>query len=200
MSCLSLCRRFPPPGRPPMRCAGSVSRHKVGCPWMHGRHFPQLKMAGSTTWSPGFTLTTPRPTFSTTPAPSCPATTGYWVGTSPFISKRSLWHIPVATSLTITSWSCGSSRVTSSTCNGLLGPYSMAAFIFMAESPHLPAVVPATAEMTLAWRSFLGDVLLLLPGRHYDRRKQRVVSRQVAPMQTVRDRATMGNQNDGPTW
>src|SRR6185369_4808519 len=43
-----------------------------------------------TTWSPFFSVVTPAPTSSTTPAPSCPSTIGNGVGMSPFTTWRSL--------------------------------------------------------------------------------------------------------------
>ena len=39
----------------------------------HSRHSGVYK---GITWSPGFTLVTPEPTSTTTPAPSCPRTEG----------------------------------------------------------------------------------------------------------------------------
>jgi hypothetical protein len=45
-------------------------------PLEHGRQTPQAGMKPSTTWSPSLSPTTPGPTFVTTPAPSCPPSTG----------------------------------------------------------------------------------------------------------------------------
>ena len=51
-------------------------RHIVGRPRSHSAQAPQLASVDSATWSPGATWVTPAPTASTTPAPSCPSTTG----------------------------------------------------------------------------------------------------------------------------
>src|SRR6266576_2546162 len=63
----------------------NVSRQCVGCPRSQASHCPQLPRVVSTTWSPTFTLVTAEPTSSTTPAPSCPSTTGVGNGIVPSI-------------------------------------------------------------------------------------------------------------------
>src|SRR5579884_3756890 len=71
-------------------CAPNVDRHIVGRPAVHASHAPQLAIVVSTTWSPSATLVTPAPTASTTPAPSCPSTTGVGNGMVPLMTDRSL--------------------------------------------------------------------------------------------------------------
>lgn len=69
-------------------------RHIVGLPRSHWAHAPQLASVDSETWSPGATCVTPAPIVSTTPAPSCPSTTGSGNGMVPSTTERSLWHRP----------------------------------------------------------------------------------------------------------
>src|ERR1700691_3433905 len=74
---------------------------------MHCRQAAQdIKL--KTTWSPGRTLTTLGPTFSTMPAPSCPSTIGCGTGYIWSRTIMSVWHMPVATIRTSTSSSRGS--------------------------------------------------------------------------------------------
>ena len=74
-----------------------------GVPTMQYEHLPQLGIHERTTGSPFFTRVTSGPISSTTPAPSCPRTTGSGMGSVPFVTERSLWQTPLATSRTITS-------------------------------------------------------------------------------------------------
>jgi hypothetical protein len=97
------------PGRP-MAC-----RHIVGRPRSHSAHVPQLASVDRATWSPAATCVTPAPTSSTTPAPSCPSTTGAGKGIVPSITDRSLWHSPAADTATSTSPGPGSRTSRSST-------------------------------------------------------------------------------------
>ena len=71
-----------------------VSRQWVGWPRSHASHSPQLPSVVSTTWSPTCTLRTASPTSSTTPAPSCPSTTGVGNGMVPSSTDTSEWHRP----------------------------------------------------------------------------------------------------------
>ncbi len=64
---------------------------------------------------PGATWVTPAPTASTTPAPSCPSTTGTGNGMVPSTTDRSLWHNPAAEMATSTSPGPGSRTSRSST-------------------------------------------------------------------------------------
>ena len=58
--------------------------HRFCRPVEQYRQEPHAGMNEQTTWSPTATLVTPAPTASTTPAPSCPPTTGIRIGASPF--------------------------------------------------------------------------------------------------------------------
>jgi len=100
-------------------------------PLRHQRHLPQAGMEQSTTWSPGWTSLTPGPTFSTMPAPSCPTTMGKRTGASPLAKCQSERHSPVATSLSSTSPSFGSSTSISSLENERVGLYKTAARDFI---------------------------------------------------------------------
>ncbi len=72
------------------------------------------------TWSPFFTLVTPEPTSTTTPAPSCPRIAGKAPsGSAPDSVNSSVWQMPVALISTITSPAFGPSRLTSVTSSGL---------------------------------------------------------------------------------
>src|SRR6266545_3018130 len=87
------------------------------------------------TWSPGFTLVTPAPTSSTTPAPSWPKMTGNSPsGSAPERVNSSVWQTPVALISTSTSPVRGPSSSTSSTTSGLPASYATAARVFMAGS------------------------------------------------------------------
>lgn len=90
-------------------------RHMVGRPRSHSAHAPQLASVESATWSPGPTWVTPTPTASTTPAPSCPSTTGTGKGIVPSTTDRSLWQSPAAEIATCTSPGPGSRISRSST-------------------------------------------------------------------------------------
>ena len=45
-------------------------------PVTQNSHWPQNALRHETTWSPGFTIVTSLPTARTTPAASCPGTSG----------------------------------------------------------------------------------------------------------------------------
>ena len=72
----------------------------------------------STTRSPCFRSVTSLPTSSTTPAPSCPRTTGSSVGWIPWATWRSEWQTPLAAIRTSTSPAFGGSSSSSSTTSG----------------------------------------------------------------------------------
>ena len=63
--------------------------HQVGCPSVQALQLPQLASVVMTTWSPAWTLSTPGPTDSTMPAPSCPRTEGGFQGIVPSMTERS---------------------------------------------------------------------------------------------------------------
>src|SRR5690606_2815873 len=87
------------------------------------------------TWSPGFTLVTPSPTSTTTPAPSWPRTAGKTPsGSSPDRVKASVWQTPVLVILTRTSPLRGGSTSISTICNGFPASKATAARDFMAWS------------------------------------------------------------------
>src|SRR5208282_2153039 len=65
------------------------------------------------------------------PAASCPRIAGAGHIYRPSTKCRSLWQTPLATTLTRTSRSCGSSISTFSIFSGWLGPLKIAAFILM---------------------------------------------------------------------
>ena len=93
----------------------NVERHIVGRPESQYWQAPQLPSVDRTTWSPSLTVVTDEPTASTTPAPSCPSTTGVGNGIVPLITDRSLWHSPAASIRTTTSPASGSLTDRSST-------------------------------------------------------------------------------------
>src|SRR3954452_10655717 len=97
-------------GRPP-----NVDRHIVGRPLSQYWQAPQLPSVDRTTWSPSLTVVTEGPTASTTPAPSCPSTTGVGNGMVPVMTDRSLWQSPAASMRTATSPGPGSRTERSST-------------------------------------------------------------------------------------
>jgi hypothetical protein len=74
------------------------------------------------TASPGLTLVTPEPIASTTPAPSCPSTTGTGYGIVPSSTLTSEWQRPAALIATRTSPWPGSFTRTSSIATGLPSP------------------------------------------------------------------------------
>ena len=79
-------------------------KHRLGQPFWHISHTPQLGIHDRMAWSPGFTRVTLGPTASTTPAPSWPSTagSGTWVH-SPFTTCQSEWQTPLADIFTSTS-------------------------------------------------------------------------------------------------
>src|SRR5579862_3099602 len=88
-----------------MRAAPS---HSGNLPERQYRQRPHGPYNASTTWSPGATSVTPRPTSSTTPAPSWPSTSGSTAtGDVPCSTCRSDPHTPVAATRTSTSPGCG---------------------------------------------------------------------------------------------
>ena len=94
------------------RCTGSARRRGSG------RTSPQWRTRLTTTRSPGRTPSTPGPTSSTTPAASCPSTTGTSPPHAPFRAAMSLWQTAHARTATRTSSCCGGSSATSSTESG----------------------------------------------------------------------------------
>ena len=80
------------------------------------------------TWSPAFTVVTPGPTDSTTPAASCPRMQGKRPsGSCPSRVYASVWHSAVATTLMRTSPSWGGETMTSVISRGCLAAQAMAA-------------------------------------------------------------------------
>src|SRR5213596_511388 len=93
----------------------------------HLRHWGENSV---TTWSPADTDSTPSPTRSTTPAPSCPSTVGaYPDGSAPEAVYMSVWHTPQATSRTSTSPARGPASSRSWTASGAPNSSSTAARI-----------------------------------------------------------------------
>ena len=68
----------------------SSRSHSTARPSRHGGQTPHGGAQQKTTWSSGLTLVTPGPTSRTMPAPSCPRTTGVFIGQSPRAGCRSL--------------------------------------------------------------------------------------------------------------
>src|SRR5690606_5760593 len=95
---------------------------------------PQLGRNDIDTWSPGFTLVTPGPTSSTTPAPSWPPMTGSPSGMSPVTACSSEWHMPATFIETSTSPCLGSSSSTSSIFQSSPTPQSTAARVVVGMS------------------------------------------------------------------
>src|SRR6516162_1107643 len=109
------CTRYVPSGAFPASTP-APSTHMLLRPDTHIWHFPQDGRNDSTTWSPTATSVTPGPISVTTPAPSCPPSTGaHGSGITPSSRCWSLWHTPEAASLTRTSRSFGGSIWISST-------------------------------------------------------------------------------------
>jgi len=109
-----LCSRF-------SAASANVPSHRCGDPAAQKKHRPHQRTNDTTTRSPGRTLITPGPVSVTTPAPSCPATTGGGAAHPahcPRTRFRSLWHTPTAASRTFTSPGPGGSRSISSTTSG----------------------------------------------------------------------------------
>src|SRR6476659_8133994 len=76
-------------------------------------------MKEETTWSPGLSEVTPSPTSMTSPAASCPSTSGGGSGIVPLVAERSEWHTPHAAIVTSASPRRGASTLISSTTTGL---------------------------------------------------------------------------------
>ena len=98
------------------RFARSGVWHRRGSPRRQGAHLPQGERHASTTRSPTCGLSTPSPTSSTTPAPSCPSRIGNGMPHPPLsFTNRSVWQTPVASRRTWTSPGPGPSSASSST-------------------------------------------------------------------------------------
>src|SRR5947209_1813854 len=98
------------------RDAGS---HSVGRPARHWAQMPQEGTNEKATWSPSCRPRTSFPTASTTPAPSCPSTTGQRPSPSnPSARFTSEWQTPAAATRTSTSSARGGSSSTFSTATG----------------------------------------------------------------------------------
>ncbi|HEY1324037.1 MAG TPA: transketolase [Streptosporangiaceae bacterium] len=95
------------------------------------RQTPQAGMNEQTTWSPAATRVTPSPAASTTPAPSCPPTSGSRPAASPVRRCSSEWHMPDASNLMRTSPRRGSSSSSCVSSHGLPGSRMIAAFVRM---------------------------------------------------------------------
>ena len=79
---------------------------------------------------------TPSPSLVTTPAPSCPSTTGVGTSQSPRTTCRSEWHTPAAAIRTSTSPACGASSSTCVISTAAPGARSTAAFTGTAATPR----------------------------------------------------------------
>ena len=119
--------------------------HRLLCPEAQLGQRPHAGMNPNTTWSPGATEKTPGPTSITTPAPSWPPMHGGSLvapARSPVTTCSSLWHIPLAASLTSTSPVFGGSSSISSTLHGVFLSHRIAAFVFTVEPPSRTSVPP----------------------------------------------------------
>ena len=100
--------------------------HRCTVPATQKWHLPQFSTQERTTWSPFFSVVTSFPTSSTTPAPSCPSTTGGGSGSFICCTERSEWHTPLAATLTTTSSARGGFSSSESTVRASLKLYSTA--------------------------------------------------------------------------
>ena len=119
-------------------------RHRCVYPRTHSSHRPHEGIHESATCVPGL-ISTPAPTASTTPAPSCPSTAGQRVADVPSIALRSLWQTPLACSRTSTSPARGAARSSSRTSIGAEVPGSTAAMILTPSRRQQPAASGAAA-------------------------------------------------------
>src|SRR5690606_8042228 len=121
----------PPSSIRPPKLSSLQASHTVGCPV---RQLPQRPQWANdiTTWSPGARASTPSPTRSTIPDPSCPSTIGYG-DTARSRPTASVWQTPVATTLTSTPPGPGPDNRTSSSENGAPWARVTAAWIFIVE-------------------------------------------------------------------
>src|SRR5690606_1688900 len=130
----------------------------AGDPSRHGRHRPQGRKL-TATWSPGATFSTALPTASTTPAPSCPRTTGSGIGYTWSRTTRSVWHSPAATTRTGTSSSRGGSSAVVVIANA---PFSLttAPVISLGAVTEAAIRIPTSAVLVQAprHRGFAGRV------------------------------------------
>ncbi len=87
-----------PDGRADAHSCSSLSRQNE-----HERHVPLIHLMPA--WSPTWMPLTSSPVATTTPAPSCPPTSGILVaiGQSPIMACRSVWHTPEYLTLISTS-------------------------------------------------------------------------------------------------
>src|SRR5690606_20287779 len=88
-------------------------------------------MEDGTTWSPTWKSVTPSPTSATTPAPSCPSTSGGGKRMVPLAADRSLWQTPQAASVMVISPCLGGSTRISSTCRGAFHSRQTTAFAIL---------------------------------------------------------------------
>ena len=107
----------------------------TGIPRTQPWQWPHERIKVTTTGSPTFTVVTPRPTASTTPAHSCPYTAGRSPPHAPSAYEMSLWQMAVAANFTLTSPGPASTRFTSSMTRGL--PNSLQTAAFMMTFPSL---------------------------------------------------------------
>ena len=102
----------------------------------------------------------PRPTASTTPAPSWPSTAGQRVAAVPSIALRSEWQTPLACRRTSTSPGPGGASSSSVTSSGAPTRSRTAARTFSARPRRARAGCPSTS----GGRSLTGGVSARLPG------------------------------------
>jgi hypothetical protein len=114
---------FPPTKNGTESFGDGAFRHWVGRAASHATQRPQCASVERITVSPGLTLVTPGPIDSTTPAPSCPSTTGTGYGIVPSSTLTSEWQSPAALSATRTSPVPGSFTRTSSIATGAPPPW-----------------------------------------------------------------------------
>ena len=105
--------------------------HRAGEPEAHARQRPHAVTHASATASPTRGASTPGPTASTMPAPSCPSTIGRSYVQVPSMTWRSERQTPAAAMRTRTSPACGSASSTSSTLSGAFASHSTAALVSM---------------------------------------------------------------------
>src|SRR5690242_14105698 len=138
------------------------------------------------TWSPLANSVTPSPTSSTTPAPSCPSTSGSGRAIVPVIAERSEWHTPHAARRTATSPRLGGSTLISSTLTGLLCSRQRTAFALRVIARSIAGTLGRLAHVAQQ------------PQRHPA--EQEYAGDECAPQQPFAHVAALGELADETQW
>src|SRR5574341_1046066 len=118
-------------------------------------------MNENTTWSPLANPATPSPISSTTPAPSCPSTSGSGSAIVPVTAERSEWHTPQAPSFTVTSPRLGGSTAISSTTTGALWVRHRTALALRDIARSIARITALTERLPEAPRMLVRDQLFI---------------------------------------